>query len=52
MEMDYGIISCIPITVLMVGVLLTKRITEMMVVASLLGAILIHREISSPATST
>ena len=43
MEMDYGIISCIPITVLMVGVLLTKRITEMMVVASLLGAILIHK---------
>ena len=39
MEMDYGIISCIPITVLMVGVLLTKRITEMMVIASLLGAI-------------
>ena len=43
MEMDYGIISCIPITVLMVGVLLTKRITEMMVIASLLGAILIHK---------
>lgn len=43
MEMDYGIISCIPITVLMVGVLLTKRITEMMVAASLLGAILIHK---------
>ncbi len=43
MEMDYGIISCIPITVLMAGVLLTKRITEMMVLASLLGAILIHK---------
>jgi len=43
MEMDYGIISCIPITVLMVGVLITKRITEMMVIASLLGAILIHK---------
>ncbi len=43
MEMDYGIISCIPITVLMVGVLVTKRITEMMVIASLLGAILIHK---------
>jgi len=43
MEMDYGIISCIPITVLMVGVLLTRRITEMMVAASLLGAVLIHK---------
>ncbi len=43
MEMDYGIISCIPITVLMAGMLLTKRITEMMVAASLLGAILIHK---------
>ncbi|MBR5315771.1 MAG: hypothetical protein IKU44_03175 [Firmicutes bacterium] len=43
MEMDYGIISCIPITVLMLGVLITKRITEMMVVSSLLGAILIHK---------
>ena len=43
MDMDYGIISCIPITVLMAGMLLTKRITEMMVIASLLGAILIHK---------
>lgn len=41
--MEYGIISCIPITVLIVGVLITKRMAEMMILASVLGAILVHK---------
>ena len=41
--MDYGLISCIPITVLVVGALLTKKIAEMMVIASLLGAIFVYK---------
>ena len=41
--MDYGLISCVPITVLVVGALLTKKIAEMMVIASLLGAIFVYK---------
>ncbi|MFA5635649.1 MAG: Na+/H+ antiporter NhaC family protein [Anaerovoracaceae bacterium] len=41
--MDYGLISCIPITVLVVGALLTKRIAEMMIISSIIGAIFVHR---------
>ncbi|GAB1476415.1 Na+/H+ antiporter NhaC family protein [Bacillota bacterium] len=41
--MDYGLLSCIPISVLVVGALLTKKIAEMMVTASLLGAIFVHK---------
>jgi tetracycline resistance efflux pump len=41
--MDYGIISCIPIAVLIIGVLITKRMAEMIILASLIGAILVHK---------
>ncbi len=41
--MEYGIISCIPITVLIVGVLITKRMPEMIFASSLIGAILVHK---------
>ncbi len=48
--MEYGIISCIPITVLIVGVLITKRMPEMIFASSLIGAILVHKSISLPVT--
>ncbi len=41
--MDYGIISCIPIAVLIIGVLITKRMAEMIILSSLIGAILVHK---------
>lgn len=41
--MDYGIISCIPIAVLIIGVLITKRMAEMIILASFIGAILVHK---------
>lgn len=41
--MDYGIISCIPITVLIIGALLTKRMAEMIILSSLIGAILVYK---------
>ncbi len=41
--MDYGLISCIPITVLVVGALITKRIAEMMILSSVIGAIFVHK---------
>ena len=41
--MDYGFLSCVPLIVLIVGALITKRITEMMVLASLVGAICVYR---------
>ncbi|HML37767.1 MAG TPA: Na+/H+ antiporter NhaC family protein [Bacillota bacterium] len=41
--MDYGIISCIPIAVLIIGVLITKKMAEMIILSSLLGAILVHK---------
>lgn len=41
--MDYGIISIIPIAVLIVGALITKRMAEMMILSSLVGAILVFK---------
>lgn len=41
--MDYGIISCIPIAVLIIGVLITKRLPEMIILASVIGAALVHK---------
>ena len=41
--MEYGFISCLPIIVLMVGALLTKRITEMLALAAFTGAILLYK---------
>lgn len=36
-----GIISCIPIAVLIIGILVTKRIAEMMILSSFIGAVLV-----------
>lgn len=41
--MEYGIISCIPIAVLIIGVLITKKMAEMVMLASLVGAILVYK---------
>ncbi len=41
--MDYGILSVIPILVLIVGALLTKRISEMMIIASVIGAVFVYK---------
>ncbi len=41
--MDYGFISLIPILVLIVGALITKKISEMMIAASVLGALLVYK---------
>lgn len=38
-----GIISCIPIAFLIIGLLITKRMAEMMIATSLLGAILVFK---------
>ncbi len=42
--MEYGILSCIPITVLITGALLTKRIAEMMILSSFIGAVLVYKD--------
>lgn len=42
--MEYGIISCIPIAVLIVGALITKRMPEMIFLSSLIGAILVYKQ--------
>ena len=42
--MEYGLIACIPMIVLIVGALVTKRIAEMMVLASFIAAILVYKE--------
>ena len=39
--MNYGFVSCIPLLVLIVGALITKRIAEFMVIASTIGVILV-----------
>ena len=39
--MDYGFISCLPIIVLIVGALLTKRIMEMLLLATFTGVIIL-----------
>lgn len=41
--MDYGLIACVPMIVLIVGALLTKRIAEMMVLSSFIAAILVYK---------
>lgn len=41
--MEYGLIACIPMIVLIVGALVTKRIAEMMVLASFIAAILVYK---------
>ena len=40
--MEYGFISCLPIIVLMVGALLTKRIMEMLILATFTGVALLY----------
>ena len=42
--MEYGIISCIPILVLIVGALITKKMPEMIILSSLVGAILVYKQ--------
>ncbi|WP_027400004.1 Na+/H+ antiporter NhaC family protein [Anaerovorax odorimutans] len=41
--MDYGIISCIPIAVLIIGVLITKKMPEMIILSSVIGAVLVYK---------
>lgn len=41
--MDYGIISCVPIAFLIIGVLITKRMPEMIILSSILGAALVFK---------
>lgn len=41
--MEYGFISCIPIAVLIIGVLVTKRMPEMIILASVIGAALVFK---------
>ena len=41
--MDYGFISCLPIIVLIVGALLTKRIMEMLLLATFTGVIILYK---------
>jgi len=43
MCVEYGIISIIPVTVLIVGVLITKKMPEMILLSSAIGAIIIHK---------
>lgn len=38
-----GIISCIPIAVLIIGLLITKRMAEMMILSSFVGAVLVFK---------
>lgn len=38
-----GIISCIPIAVLIIGLLITKRMAEMMILSSFIGAVLVFK---------
>ncbi|NLD19629.1 MAG: hypothetical protein GX663_05195 [Clostridiales bacterium] len=41
--MDYGILACVPIAVLIIGLLITKRMVEMIVVSTIIGAIIVYR---------
>lgn len=41
--MEYGIISCIPIAVLIIGVLITKKMPEMIILSSIVGAALVFK---------
>ena len=41
--MEYGFLSCVPILVLITGALLTKKISESMIAASIVGVILVYK---------
>ena len=41
---EYGIISLVPIAILIVGVIITKKMTEMLIVSTFIGAILIFKQ--------
>ena len=41
--MDYGFVSCIPILVLITGALLTKKIGESMIAASVVGVAIVYK---------
>lgn len=41
--MDYGFVSCMPILVLIAGALITKKIGESMIVASVVGVVLVYK---------
>ncbi len=41
--MEYGIISCVPIAVLIIGVLITKKMPEMIILSSIVGAALVFK---------
>ena len=41
--MDYGFVSCIPILVLIAGALLTKKIGESMIAASVVGVAIVYK---------
>lgn len=41
--MEYGIISCIPIAVLIIGVLITKKMPEMIILSSIVGAVIVFK---------
>ncbi len=42
--MEYGIISCIPLAVLIVGALITKRMAEMIILSTLVAAVIIYKQ--------
>lgn len=42
-EFMEGLISCIPIAVLIIGLLITKRMAEMMILSSFIGAVLVFK---------
>lgn len=40
---DYGIISIIPICVLMIGVIITKKMPEMLLLSTFIGSIILYK---------
>lgn len=43
MELDYGIFSCIPIAILILGMLITKRLLETMMVSVLVASVMVYK---------
>lgn len=41
---DYGIISVIPIAVLVIGILITKRLAEMLMLSAIVGVVLVYKQ--------
>ena len=41
--MDYGVLCCIPVAVLIIGVVITKKLPEMLIIATIIGAIIVHK---------